>query len=146
MWEIGFKQINSCNVSFSCRFAQDSTADGCLIQWRLNGSNETIGNLFLWRSASEDNITVTQLSDNVFRTNITYIAEAVGISNGQPTDMLMPSIPLTVKEEAGVECFPFMSKSLHGFFVLNASYQISTFCVYYRCAHSNTQCIPSSQY
>ena len=64
-----------------------------------------------------DNITVTGITDNVFSTGITYIAEAVGISNGQPTDMLMVSTLLTVTEEAGIECFPMMSKYIHSYFI-----------------------------
>ena len=117
VWDVSFNQINSCNVSFSCQFAQGSVADSCLIQWRLNGTNDTIGNLSLSRDASADGITVTGLTENAFSTGSTYIAEAVGISNGQPTDMLMASTFLTVAQEAGMECFPSTSKCNHGHFI-----------------------------
>lgn len=118
MWEVGFNQVNSCNVSFSCQFAEESVAESCLIQWRLNGTNDTIiGNLSLLMIESADGITATGLTENVFSTGFTYIAEAVGISNDQPTDMLMASTLLTVTEDVGVECFPPIGKFIHSYFI-----------------------------
>lgn len=95
-----------------CQFALGSIADECLIQWRVNGSNETAGELTLSRTASPDNITVTEIVPNVFSAAVVYIAEAVGVNNGQPTDMLRVSTLLSVTEEAGEECLPQMSKLL----------------------------------
>ena len=50
---VAVTQEDPCSVIVMCEFALGSTADSCQVQWRVDGSNETIEVMTLIRNSTD---------------------------------------------------------------------------------------------